>query len=129
MPLRNRSGTVLLRAAFLGALLMIFALALTPLGPVPDLVPSQDKLGHLATFFGLSLLGFAAWPGRTPSVALALLAYGALIEAGQAATGYRHAESLDWIADALGVATALAVRAFWLVRRHPHRFGANDHLG
>lgn len=75
-----------------------------------------DKLEH---FIGYALLmfWFAALhaPARRPWIALAFVALGAMLELAQGATGWRHADSLDLVANALGIGCG------WLLA---HRYGA-----
>ena len=74
---------------------------------------SIDKWAHFLAFFALALW-FAGLYQRQRywRVALGLLAFGVLIELCQRAVGYRSAESLDVLADALGIVAGLAVA--WL---------------
>jgi len=73
-----------------------------------------DKLVHVALFawLGRSWLRAAAPAGRaaTLGVALAAIAYGALLELLQGLGGERSAELLDLAADILGVLIALLAR-------------------
>jgi VanZ family protein len=75
-----------------------------------------DKLEH---FIGYALLmfWFAALhaPARRPWIALAFVALGAALELAQGATGWRHADSLDLVANALGIGCG------WLLA---HLYGA-----
>ena len=66
-----------------------------------------DKGQHIVGFAVLAVAGFVFAPGRRVQVAIGLLAWGAIIELAQAATGWRHGEWADWLADALGIALAL----------------------
>jgi VanZ family protein len=90
------------RLALAGAMLVVGALSLLPLGPD---MPSTgwDKTNHLLAFAVLALLGCLAWPGRIGAALLALMVYGGLIEVLQSFTGYRSAEWADWLADGLGL--------------------------
>ena len=62
-----------------------------------------DKSNHLLAFTVLALLGQWAYPRRSMSVLLGLLAFGALIEGLQSLTPDRSAEWADWFTDALGL--------------------------
>lgn len=110
-PMNTQLNLRLLRGGFAIALVAVFVLALLPPPPVPEVMNSQDKAGHFIAFVGLGLLGLAAWPRHARAVAVALLAYGALIEVAQMLTTLRHAELLDLLADATGIATAIVLRA------------------
>lgn len=101
----------LFRVAFLAALIGVFVLALLPAPETPRIVSWQDKIEHAVLFFGLMLLGAAAWPGRAVAVAGALLGYGVAMEFAQSLTEHRFGDVGDWVADALGVAVALLVLA------------------
>jgi len=100
-----------LRIAFALALAIIFLLALTPTPDTAQVIEQQDKFGHFFVFLLLGLLGLAAWPQRPYTVIVALLSYGLLMELAQSLTDHRHGDPWDWIADALGVASA------WLIAR------------
>lgn len=93
---------LLWRLALAGALAVVTALSLLPLGPE---VPSTgwDKSNHLLAFALLAVLACQAWPNRIPAALAALLVYGGLIEVLQSLTGYRFAEWGDLLADALGL--------------------------
>lgn len=101
--------------AFWLCALAVLVLSLMP--TVPQL-PSTgwDKSNHLLGFAVLAMLGRLAWPRHVVRIALALLAYGALIEGLQALTPYRLAEGADLLADALGIVLGL-VLAGRLARR------------
>lgn len=103
----------MLRAAFLVALLLAFAVALLPAPATPELVVGQDKIGHFAAFVALGLLGFSAWPSRPGAVFVALLAYGYAIEVAQSLTAHRIGDAWDWLADAVGAGTAFVVHRIW----------------
>ena len=71
-----------------------------------------DKLRHVAAFATLAWVAMVAWAGvprLAARVALALLAYGAFIEAVQGRLDGRHASGWDLLADALGIALGLAL--------------------
>ena len=107
-----------LRGAFLLILIAIFVLAMIPLAVVPDVMPSQDKLHHVAAFAVLTLLGRGGWAGRGPLLlAGGLLGYGVLIELCQHAfTTNRVGEWRDVVADCAGIAIGWAAFRF-----HQHR--------
>lgn len=99
----------LLRLAFAAALVAIFVLALLPAPDAAKFFSWQDKLEHFLLFAALAGLGLLAWSSRPRSVAGGILVYGAAMELAQSMTAYRVGDYQDWIADALGVATAVAV--------------------
>jgi len=84
-------------------LLVVMVLALLPGSALPELGAS-DKLLHLLSFAFL-MVWFAGivQPRHFWLLALALLAYGGLMELLQSFTTYRQAEVGDLLADALGI--------------------------
>jgi len=101
-------SALLLRLLFWLALGAITVLALAPKPPAGvDL--GWDKLNHVAAFAVLGLLARAAWPrSGWARWALALLAYGALLELAQGQTPNRSAEWADLLADGAGLLMAAA---------------------
>lgn len=96
------------KAIFWLALLLLTTLSLMPTGLLPPQVFSLwDKAQHALGFGGLALLGMLAYPNLPMRLPLLLLAYGGLIEVAQAATGWRHGDWLDLLADALGIAVVM----------------------
>ncbi|MCM2252178.1 MAG: VanZ family protein [Ramlibacter sp.] len=98
-----RPWTLLARRwAFVLCLLGVLVLALLP---VPSHIPAMpwDKANHALAFAALAILGCWSWPGRARNVLLGLLAYGALLELLQALVPYRSAETLDLLADGVGL--------------------------
>lgn len=102
------------------------------LTPVPSGMPSfNDKLVHAAGFMAFMLwFGGIFTPRSLPKVALALAAYGLLIELLQGLTRTRQAEALDLVADLAGILLGwlLSVAGFsrwcttlesWLAPRNP----------
>lgn len=103
----------LLRALFVTLLVAVLILSVMPAPDAPKLLSWQDKIEHFVLFAGLTVLGLLAWPGRTGSVAMAILVYGVAMELAQSMTAYRVGDYLDWIADALGVAAAVGVSRWY----------------
>lgn len=92
-------------------------LALTP-NPPPQADTGWDKANHGLAFFAMGMAAARAWPGAAAvRLAAALLAYGLLIEIVQAFVPGRSADAADLVADAAGLALALAVSR--LLRRRP----------
>lgn len=91
-----------IRWAFSLCLAVVLALALMP---PQTLVPPTgwDKANHAMAFAVLAMLGCLSYPGRHALILLGLLAYGAVIELLQGLTGYRSAETLDVLADGVGL--------------------------
>jgi VanZ family protein len=98
--------------ALLAVLLVAVAwLAFTP-APPPQADTGWDKANHALAFAVLALVAECGWwphPQRSRRVALGLLAYGALIELVQSRIPERSGEWADWLADAIGIALALAL--------------------
>lgn len=105
------------RTAFWALLLCVTVLSLMPTDYLPPQVFSLwDKAQHALAFAALTALGLRAYPRHPWQVAAGLLLFGAGIELAQAATGWRHGEWGDWLADAVGLAAGAA-----LARRPPRR--------
>ena len=84
-------------------LITIIYLSLTHSPPTAD-VPGFDKIGHFAGY--LSLMLWYAWLYQRrwhSPLALAFILLGVAMEYVQAATGYRHFEYADMLADGAGV--------------------------
>jgi hypothetical protein len=104
-----------LRVVFWTAAVAILVLAIGPAQGVPG---ASDKHLHFGAFFVLAALAAGAYPERRPSfIWVSLVAYGAAIELvqGTALVG-RDADVVDWVTDALGALTSLAVLS-WVRRR------------
>lgn len=93
------------RRCFWALLLSLAVLSLMPTDYLPPQVFSLwDKAQHALGFAALSLLGLRAYPRQAWRLAAGLLVFGGAIELAQAATGWRHGEWADWLADAVGLA-------------------------
>jgi len=104
-----------LRIALFAALVIAVAwLALAPRPPV-GISTGWDKTNHLLAFAALLCSGRLAWARRPALLALALLAYGGLIELLQLQIPGRDGEWADLLADACGMGLGLLV--FLLLRR------------
>ena len=84
----------------------VFVFALLP----PDYMPTRelsfngiDKVQHVIVFGGLCVIGSKGYLDRSYSLMFGLLMMGGTIEAGQYATGWRHMEVYDFVADAGGI--------------------------
>ncbi len=92
------------RALFAAAAATVLVLSLTPVAHLPSQVfDLWDKAQHAGGFAALTVLACWAWPGSVSRVVFGLLLYGLLIEVAQSATGWRHGDLWDWVADATGV--------------------------
>lgn len=79
------------------------------LRPLTVFVPGSDKLHHAMTFGALALLAAGAYSRvRLFPLGAALSGLGAFIEIAQPFFG-RSDDVLDWIADTIGIAVALAL--------------------
>lgn len=97
-----------MRAAVLVCAVAIAWFALTPHGGAGSFDVPADKIAHFVAFYVLTLLMLAAFPNsRMVVLAAAMLAFGAAIEFVQAFVG-RDAQWSDLVADAVGIACALA---------------------
>jgi VanZ family protein len=94
------------RITLVGLVCVIAWLALSP-APPKEADLGWDKLNHLAAFASLAAVAFLGRVGVWVRIALALLAYGALIEVLQSFTATRSAEWGDLLADGVGIASGL----------------------
>ncbi|MBI3370982.1 MAG: VanZ family protein [Betaproteobacteria bacterium] len=87
----------------------IVYLSLTPRPPTLD-IEQGDKLGHLLAYGTLMFWFCQLYAARRSRIAhaLAFTAMGVALEYAQRATGYRHFEYLDMLANAAGVALGWA---------------------
>jgi len=84
----------------------VFIYALLP----PDYLPTRelsfnwiDKVQHFIVFGGLCVIGSKGYLDRSYSLMFGLLMMGGTIEVAQYATGWRHMEVYDFVADAGGI--------------------------
>lgn len=91
------------------AAVILLVLCVLPSEELPD-PGTGDRFEHTAAWFVLTATGYVLAPRRPWAIAAFALAYGAAVEVlqGAAPTG-RHSDPLDFAADALGVAIALAL--------------------
>lgn len=102
-------------AAFWASVLVVIVLSLLPAQHLPEMALNLwDKAQHAFGFAILTFLGLWAYPRRVRRVLVGLLWLGALIELAQGATGWRHGDWLDLLADAVGVAAGALL---WLNAR------------
>ncbi len=101
------------QAAGIGVLVLVLAVALTPDFGVQNMVAMpSDKWQHGVTFAFLTVWFCGQYARRAWwRVSLGMLAFGAFIELCQRLLSYRSAESLDLLADAIGVGVGLAIAA------------------
>jgi len=109
--------------AFIAALALTLALAVSPFYPGLAVIHYWDKLNHVAAFATLAMLARFAWSRvSVAALALALLGLGVFIEALQLIPALgRSARLGDIVADAIGIAAGLFFAA--LIRQ------AFDYLG
>ncbi|WP_076412960.1 VanZ family protein [Shewanella sp. UCD-KL12] len=69
----------------------------------PQLIPNMDKVGHLGSFFCLSLLTYLAFKPKWYLLTAVLGAYAVFIELIQSRLPYRSASIGDFIADMTGI--------------------------
>ena len=94
---------------------LLAALSLAPVSQLPEL-DYNDKLGHLLAYGGLMAWFGQLYPDRR-GPAVALFAFGAVLEGLQGWSGYRDMSGLDQVANSVGISLGwLASRTFpnWL---------------
>ena len=98
-----------IRFCFWAALAFALVMALLP-EPPPLPGSFSDKLQHMLAFFTLAVLSSLAYPRVHPVyMALALFAFGGLIEVAQMAPMlHRSSDMVDWAADMLAATVGLA---------------------
>ena len=104
----SRYADPILKAGFAFALIIALAVALYPLAGESS--GNGDKAQHFAAFYGLTLLGAAAYRSRGALIWLVIVlsVYGALIEVLQPLPPFgRDRDVFDWVADNIGIATAI----------------------
>lgn len=113
------SGSLLWRAALLGALALAFTMALLPKPPHLPFDGMSDKYQHMLAFAVLSLLAALAYPRASLlRIGERLSFLGALIEVLQAIPSlHRDCDIRDWIADTLAIALVLGFVALTRRRR------------
>ena len=102
------------------AVAILFVLCVLPSKDLPD-PGTGDRFEHTAAWFVLVATGYLLAPNRRLAIPLFALAYGVLVEVVQGLIGTgRHSDPLDFVADSVGVASAvllyLAVRRIWAPR-------------
>ena len=115
---------LLLRAVTTIAVLCLLIVTIGPFQGAEGQVGLSDKGAHVIAFYIVTLLVFAVAPQwRRTDLALMTLGLGVLIEVAQGLTG-RSVSLLDFLADGVGVAAAMAPA--WIeslrynARRHPY---------
>lgn len=100
----------LLKSSFWTCAVAVLVLSLIPTAPE---LPSTgwDKSNHFLGFGVLAGLGLLAYPARSVTLFVGLLAFGGLIEVLQSFTSYRLAEWADLLADGVGVVGAYVIVA------------------
>lgn len=116
MPFPPAPLLLLMKLAFWLCAGVVAILSLLPVAYLPpQAFDIWDKAQHAGGFAALALLGHLAHPGHLWRVCLGLLVYGASIELAQSATGWRHGDGLDLLADGMGIALGTVLLTF--VRR------------
>lgn len=108
---------------------LVVAVSVLAVMPVPpkELSTGWDKLNHSSAFAVLTLVARLAFPaGRHAawSVALALLAYGGLIEIVQLFVPGRESEWADLLGDTIGIGIGMVLSAVLARRLDPGRADA-----
>lgn len=113
------------RIVLLVLVLVVAWFALVPLPP-RAFTTGWDKLNHASAFAALALSARLAFPAARAAgwrIAVALLAYGALIEIVQLFVPGRESEWADLLGDGVGVGIGM-VLATWVLARLRGRVGA-----
>ena len=117
------------QAAGIAVLVLVLGFTLAPDVNLQGMAVASDKWLHGVTFAFLTVWFSGQYGPRSYwRVALGMLAFGGFIELCQRMLSYRSAESLDLLADAIGIAVGLAIAAAgaggwslrletWLARR------------
>ena len=101
---------IAIRLVFWAACAGVAVLSLLPAALLPpSLFDWWDKAQHALAFAALSTLGQYAYMSARRRVVFGLMAYGALIEIAQHATGWRYGDVLDWVADCVGIGIGFAL--------------------
>jgi hypothetical protein len=95
------------RMAFWALLLVIVVLSLLPGDRLPSVFAWWDKAQHALGFAVLTGLGLFAYTRARWRLPVGLLLLGGAIELAQGASGWRHGDWLDLLADAVGILGAL----------------------
>ena len=107
--LLNQHVPTAMKAMFWLSLAVLTVASLVPVTLLPpQALNVWDKAQHALGFAWLAIWGLVAYPRLTVAVVAGLIVWGGAIELMQAATGWRYGEWIDWLADAIGVALALA---------------------
>lgn len=101
-------------AAFWAGVLITILLSLVPVALLPQAFNWWDKAQHALGFAVITGLGLLAYPKARGWLPWGLLLLGGCIELAQAASGWRHGDWLDLLADAVGIGVVLV--AWYIVR-------------
>ena len=111
---------------FLIGLIAVIALSVIPSALYPDMNVS-DKLGHMAAYTALALVGGLAFRGRSANWLLpaALVLLGMGLEGVQAFVPGRTPSGYDILANVIGIAlgTAAVISTNLILRRRPRTLG------
>jgi VanZ family protein len=115
---RFLDSTRVWRVVLVALVVVVSVLAVMPVPP-RELSTGWDKLNHSAAFALLTFVARLGFPGGRRAgwaVALAMFAYGGLIEIVQWFVPGRESEWADLLGDTLGIAIGMLLAA-WAVRR------------
>lgn len=98
------SKSILFRIIFIIAFFIINYLVFSKPSYPQNSIPHLDKIGHIGSFFALTLLIYFAFHLHWKWVLMLMAIYGVSIEVIQSFLPYRSAEVADVIADIAGVA-------------------------
>ena len=113
-------GRTFFRVAFFVLTALVIWLSVKAPGEGPGL-PIWDKLQHFMAYAALGFTGFLGFPGRKPTIALALglVLLGAALEVAQFYVPARDMSLGDGVADLLGVIFGIGVAHWWTQRANP----------
>lgn len=74
----------------------------------PQITDWWDKAQHALMFLLVGLIGVSGYPLIKGRLAAGLVLYGGVVEIVQSATGWRHGDLFDWLANIVGIVASLA---------------------
>jgi VanZ family protein len=114
------------RGIFVIGLIVVITLSVMPSAPLPDMDVS-DKLGHMAAYTALAVVGGMAFRGRSALwiLAAALVLLGMGLEFVQEFVPGRTPSGYDMLANVVGIAlgSAAVISRNLILRRRPQTLG------
>lgn len=122
MPTDSASKRNFWAGTFLVSLSLVTVGSLIPAEQLPDVAfDIWDKAQHAFGFAWLMVCGWLGFPDSRGHwrLALVLLIWGGLIEVAQAASGWRHGDWADWLADSIGIGVAWLLMCLCMQSNRP----------